>query len=296
MTSNLARRSTLKIWVLEITRNRELGRCQIRRHRSSQMDMQMGSASLASNSLNDLKLGKKIYFEDLGIRDNTKSGIGSLSNPPASVFESRGGGVVQGTQPLRCQVEGCRVGLSDAKAYYSRHKCDLLKDVYLCAVIDRDLARDKLIGDIARLIYWNEVLEYLDISYNQNIGKIPYNIGFLQVATLFLQGNKLTGKIPEVIGMMQALAVLDLNENVLVGPIPSILGNLSYRGKFYLHGIQLIGPIPPEVGNMSKLSYLQLNDNQLVGSIPVEPGKLGQLFELNIANDNLEGPIPPNIS
>ncbi|KAK6945363.1 SBP domain [Dillenia turbinata] len=96
------------------------------------MDMEMGSASLTSDSLNGLKFGKKIYFEDVGIGANTKSGTGSSSNSPASVSgqttatvpvkKSRGGGVVQGTQPPRCQVEGCRLDLSDEKAYYSRHK------------------------------------------------------------------------------------------------------------------------------------------------------------------------------
>ncbi|KAM7259730.1 hypothetical protein ACFE04_015471 [Oxalis oulophora] len=38
-------------------------------------------------------------------------------------------------------------------------------------------------------------------------GEIPFNIGFLQVATLSLQGNQLSGNIPSVIGLMQALAV-----------------------------------------------------------------------------------------
>ncbi|KAF6166923.1 hypothetical protein GIB67_020152 [Kingdonia uniflora] len=48
---------------------------------------------------------------------------------------------------------------------------------------------------------------------------------------LSLQGNKHSGKIPEVIGLMQVLAVLDLSENKLVGPILTIIGNLSYIGK-----------------------------------------------------------------
>lgn len=94
------------------------------------------------------------------------------------------------------------------------------------------------------LINFLIVGNFRDISYNQITGEIPYNIGFLQVATLWafprqfiflikhralhmkllqlsyifcnwhlmfcrsLQGNKLTGKIPGVIGLMQALAVL----------------------------------------------------------------------------------------
>lgn len=80
-----------------------------------------------------------------------------------------------------------------------------------------------------------------DLSYNKLTGEIPFNIGFLQVATLYvlcnfcdtlgfccilsllpfdlritfifvrarsLQGNQLFGDIPSVIGLMQALAVL----------------------------------------------------------------------------------------
>ncbi|KAF9614675.1 hypothetical protein IFM89_019803 [Coptis chinensis] len=173
-----------------------------------------------------------------------------------------------------------------------------------------DVRGNNLTGTIPDNIGNCTSFEILDISYNQITGEIPYNIGFLQVATLLmywlfiavnatrrsLQGNRLSGKIPEVIGLMQALAVLDLSENELVGPIPPILGNLSYTGKLYLHGNKLTGNIPPELGNMSKLSYLQLNDNLLVGRIPAELGQLGELFELNLASNYLEGPIPKNIS
>ncbi|KAM7266144.1 hypothetical protein ACFE04_019528 [Oxalis oulophora] len=62
-------------------------------------------------------------------------------------------------------------------------------------------------------------------------GEIPFNIGFLQVATLSLQGNQLSGNIPSIIGLMQALAVLDLSFNNLSGSIPPVLGNLSYAEK-----------------------------------------------------------------
>ncbi|XP_039174062.1 LRR receptor-like serine/threonine-protein kinase ER2 isoform X1 [Eucalyptus grandis] len=70
-----------------------------------------------------------------------------------------------------------------------------------------------------------------DLSYNRLTGKIPFNIGFLQVVTLSLQGNQLSEQIPSVIGLMQALAVLDLSCNMLTGPIPPILGNFTYMEK-----------------------------------------------------------------
>lgn len=86
----------------------------------------MGSSSSPSDSLNGLKFGQKIYFEDVGFGAPTKSGGGSSSSSGAgggsggkpSPTKKGRSGVVQ----ARCQVEGCKVDLSDAKAYYSRHK------------------------------------------------------------------------------------------------------------------------------------------------------------------------------
>ncbi|XVE75695.1 hypothetical protein DITRI_Ditri12bG0113700 [Diplodiscus trichospermus] len=107
--------------------------------------MEMGSGSLtesggsstnsSTESLNGLKFGKKIYFEDAaapGIGGGGGGGGASMGTPPksgpgsstssGSGRKARVGGVAQGAQPPRCQVEGCKVDLSDAKAYYSRHK------------------------------------------------------------------------------------------------------------------------------------------------------------------------------
>ncbi|KAG0513341.1 hypothetical protein BDA96_10G093600 [Sorghum bicolor] len=159
-----------------------------------------------------------------------------------------------------------------------------------------DVKNNSLTGVIPDTIGNCTSFQVLDLSYNRFTGPIPFNIGFLQVATLSLQGNKFTGPIPSVIGLMQALAVLDLSYNQLSGPIPSILGNLTYTEKLYIQGNKLTGSIPPELGNMSTLHYLELNDNQLTGSIPPELGRLTGLFDLNLANNHLEGPIPDNLS
>ncbi|KAI4348759.1 hypothetical protein L6164_009441 [Bauhinia variegata] len=73
-------------------------------------------------SLNGLKFGQKIYFEDVGLGAPTKSSGGASSSSEATPTKKGRGGASQGTQPPRCQVEGCEADLSDAKAYYSRHK------------------------------------------------------------------------------------------------------------------------------------------------------------------------------
>ncbi|KAL6987045.1 Squamosa promoter-binding-like protein 9 [Sarracenia purpurea var. burkii] len=95
------------------------------------MGSSSSSSSISSDSLNGLKFGQKIYFEDVGIGVPAKSGGGSSAvvanvgggrpTPPTPPKKGRGGVVLAG-QPPRCQVEGCKVDLSDAKAYYSRHK------------------------------------------------------------------------------------------------------------------------------------------------------------------------------
>ncbi|KAL8171252.1 hypothetical protein V2J09_023056 [Rumex salicifolius] len=177
------------------------------------------------------------------------------------------------------------------------------------------LRGNNLVGTLLPDICQLTGLWYFDVKNNSLTGRIPDNIGnctafqgFVLQSTHWrdsLQhrvlaggniGNLLSGPIPAVIGLMQALAVLDLSCNNLSGPIPPILGNLSYTEKLYLHSNKLTGPVPPELGNMTKLHYLELNDNELKGRIPPELGKLTELFDLNIANNNLEGPIPDNLS
>jgi hypothetical protein len=66
-----------------------------------------GSSSTESSSLSGgLRFGQKIYFED---------GSGSRS-------KNRVNTVRKSSTTARCQVEGCRMDLSNVKAYYSRHK------------------------------------------------------------------------------------------------------------------------------------------------------------------------------
>nr|WAW78346.1 squamosa promoter binding protein-like 15 [Isatis tinctoria] len=69
-----------------------------------------GSSSTESSSLSGgLRFGQKIYFED-------GSGSG------AGLSKNRVNTAVRKSTTARCQVEGCRTDLSNAKTYYSRHK------------------------------------------------------------------------------------------------------------------------------------------------------------------------------
>lgn len=76
------------------------------------------SACGSSDSTQGLKIGRKTYLEDVS--------VSSSSFPVAlPAPQKKGKGVAQvgkQQQPPRCQVEGCSVDLTGAKAYHCRHK------------------------------------------------------------------------------------------------------------------------------------------------------------------------------
>ncbi|EYU39920.1 hypothetical protein ABFS82_10G170400 [Erythranthe guttata] len=82
--------------------------------------MEKGSSSAAAavgGAADDgLKFGKKIYFEGVG------SGKQHGGGPKSPAKKVRSAAAQGGQTTPRCQVEGCKLDLSDAKAYYSRHK------------------------------------------------------------------------------------------------------------------------------------------------------------------------------
>jgi hypothetical protein len=70
-----------------------------------------------SDDVHGLKFGKKIYFE----QDAAAAGSGTAASGGRKGKGVATGGPPPGAPP-RCQVEGCGVDLSGAKAYHCRHK------------------------------------------------------------------------------------------------------------------------------------------------------------------------------
>ncbi|KAJ4949913.1 hypothetical protein NE237_000052 [Protea cynaroides] len=121
-----------------------------------------------------------------------------------------------------------------------------------------------------------------------------------------LQGNSLMGKITEVIGLMQALAVLDSNKNELVRPIPLILGNLNYTenspfnrisasckalNQFNLNCSRLSGSIPSSFRNLMSLIYLKFSSNSFKGKTPVQLGRIVNRDTPDLSNNDFSRPI-----
>ena len=150
---------------------------------------------------------------------------------------------------------------------------------------------------------WHEGGERVDrllLGNNGLSGVLPAVIGQLDRLThLHLQdqgiNRGLSGPIPVSIGKLRRLETLNLTENALSGSIPASIGALNRLRHLHLQDNDLSGPIPPEIGNLAALETLRLLYNDLSGPIPPEIGNLAALETLLLDANNLTGPIPPEL-
>jgi len=140
----------------------------------------------------------------------------------------------------------------------------------------------------------------------------------LDVTLISLPGNNLVGPLPDSLGSLQSLMVLDLSDNKLNGTIPSTLGCLDSLNYLILsYNSDLTGTLPMELTRLpgmqhleissasltgelplaysSTLRVLKLNKNRLTGPMPEALAAVSGLCILNLAQNGLSGPLPDNL-
>ncbi|XP_010463447.1 PREDICTED: receptor-like protein 12 [Camelina sativa] len=80
--------------------------------------------------------------------------------------------------------------------------------------------------------------------------------------------NQLHGPIPDSVGLLKELRVLNMSSNAFTGHIPSTMANLTNLESLDLSQNKISGEIPPELGTLSSLIVINVSHNQLEGSIP----------------------------
>ncbi|GKV25833.1 hypothetical protein SLEP1_g35216 [Rubroshorea leprosula] len=133
----------------------------------------------------------------------------------------------------------------------------------------------------------NGVYLPLQYPYSMTITNKGLRLEYAKVLEVFsgvdLSCNKFKGEIPQIVGRLKGLQLLNLSNNILVGPIPPTLGNLTNLEALDLSQNKLIGSIPTQLTQLNFLEVFNVSHNHLTGRIPK-----GQQFD-TFENTSFDG-------
>ncbi|KAJ6803663.1 putative leucine-rich repeat receptor-like protein kinase isoform X2 [Iris pallida] len=136
--------------------------------------------------------------------------------------------------------------------------------------------------------------KHFHFNKNQISGNIPASLfsSRMQLIHVLFDSNKLTGPIPDSVGLLKSLEVLRLDRNSLEGSIPSNISNLTGLNELNLANNQLSGQMPDLTG-MNSLNYLDLSNNTFDASeAPTWFSTIPSLAVIVMESGGLQGKIP----
>ncbi|XP_040933780.1 receptor-like protein 53 [Gossypium hirsutum] len=184
------------------------------------------------------------------------------------------------------------------------------------------LEGNKLFGKIPLGLFKCKELEYISLADNRFEGILPKEIGNLTMLRnlylynnlfegeipsnmfdhlpglqqLYLEGNKLSSKIPLGLFKCKELAFISLADNRLEGILPKEIGNLKMLRSLYLDNNLFEGEIPSNMfDHLPRLQQLYLKGNKLSGKIPLGLFKCKELEDICFSSNRLEGILPKEI-
>ncbi|KAK8494961.1 hypothetical protein V6N12_003673 [Hibiscus sabdariffa] len=138
-------------------------------------------------------------------------------------------------------------------------------------------------------------LKTLTISHANLSGSFPRHM-HLNLTHVDLSNNKLKGKIPTSLTLLEDLEFLNLSSNGLNGVIPTEFGDLISLKNVSLASNSFSGSIPDSMSAIPGLVHVDLSNNQLNGTVPNFFSELKELKVLNLENNQLHGVLPFNAS
>ena len=132
----------------------------------------------------------------------------------------------------------------------------------------------------------------LHLPDNNLKGALPEKLGKLDYLTVLdLAGNQLTGGLPD---SLRYLDLVDLNvaRNQLTGLLPFDLNQYATLEHLDLSSNQLGGALPATIIYLTNLKTLKLGNNQFGTELPAGLGKLQNLEILDLNHNSLRGTIP----
>ncbi|XP_047331848.1 receptor-like protein 53 [Impatiens glandulifera] len=164
--------------------------------------------------------------------------------------------------------------------------------VNLTSLTSLTLVENGLYGQVPDAVFNLPALQILFIRSNDGT-ILPDSIGHLRSLNLLdFDYCNISGSLPSSIGNLSQLFALSLSYNNFSGLIPHSLSNLYGLTDLYLLGNQFEGQIPSNITGLRNLIYLDLSNNFLQGSIPAGLFGLPNLVAIWLDNNMLSGALP----
>ncbi|KAG5628560.1 hypothetical protein H5410_000277 [Solanum commersonii] len=166
---------------------------------------------------------------------------------------------------------------------------------HLTSLLNLDMGYSNLSGTIPKPLWNLTNIESLNLGDNHLEGPISQFSIFEKLKDLSLRNNNFDGQL-EFLSFNRSwmqLESLEISSNYLTGPIPSIVSGLQNLRALFLSSNNLNGTIPSWIFSLPSLVGLDLSSNTFSGKIQEFKSKT---FYAVILNQNkLEGPIPKSL-
>lgn len=115
------------------------------------------------------------------------------------------------------------------------------------------------------------------------------------IEVLYIGETQVSGSIPEAIGTLKNLKVLQLNLLQLTS-LPESISELTSLQQLIMSNARLVdAKLPEKIGNLEKLTRLSISQCNLTGTLPTSMSRLRNLKYLDLSGNLLEGPIPEEL-
>ncbi|OWM66091.1 leucine-rich repeat extensin-like protein 6 [Punica granatum] len=130
----------------------------------------------------------------------------------------------------------------------------------------------------------------VNLAYNELSGSIPAGLGFMgsKVREILFLNNRLTGCIPEGVGLFSEVEVFDVSYNSLTGQLPDTISCLDQIEVLNLAHNQLTGVLPNMICSLKSLLNLTVAYNFFSGFSQ----ECSKLFDRNVGFDFSANCIP----
>ncbi|XP_006358563.1 probable leucine-rich repeat receptor-like protein kinase At5g49770, partial [Solanum tuberosum] len=133
--------------------------------------------------------------------------------------------------------------------------------------------------------------ERFHFGKNQLSGEIPARLfhSNMTLTHLLVENNKFTGVIPDTLGFVQTMKMLDMSRNEFnTSDFPSWIPSLQSLTTLVMEKTGLQGSVPASLFSLHQLQTVILRNNKLNGSLEIESAHSNQLQLIDVQNNLIE--------